>query len=303
MTSRRLSLSVLPLAVFLLSSLSDSTSHDLRLQRAVDHAIGRHAGAIVVVKVTSDRILASNNVDLAGRQLVRPGSTLKPFVLMELLESGKLDPKQFLLCKRPLRIESVRLDCSHTADVTQLDADDAISYSCNSYVAEVALRLDESELLEALRRAGLDSPTGLAKSESVGHIDRPANQEQLQLIALGERGIEITPLELLEAYRKLALRRRTGTISPYEPIFDGLEHSITYGMAHAAYVEGMKVAGKTGTATAVNNPRTHGLFVGFAPAVRPELAVVVYLKEGRGLDAAMLAQAVFAEYAKMTENP
>lgn len=294
---------MLSIAVVLLSPHMGSTPRDMRLQRAVDQAMQGHAGAIVVVDVTSERILAAKNLEVAGRELVRPGSALKPFVLMELLETGKLDAKQRLLCRRPLRIGGVQMDCSHTRDVAELDADDAIAYSCNSYVAEVTLRLDEGELLGALRRAGLDSPTGLAESESAGQIEHPANQAQLQLTALGERGIEVTPLALLEAYRKLALRKRAGTISASGAVFDGLEHAVAYGTAHGAYVDEMKVAGKTGTAAAANNPRTHGLFVGYAPAEQPEIAVVVYLKQGRGPDAAMVARAVFAEYAQMTRKP
>lgn len=274
-----------------------------QLQRAVDEAMQGHAGALVVIDVSSEKILAAKNLDVAGRDLVRPGSALKPFVLLELLETGKLDAKQRLLCRRPLNIGGVRMDCSHTRDVAELDADDAIAYSCNSFVAEVTLRLDEGELLEALRKAGLDSPTGLTKSESAGQIERPANQAQIQLMALGERGIEVTPLALLEAYRKLALRKRTGTTSAAGAVFDGMEHAVAYGTAHAAFVEGLGVAGKTGTAAAANDPRTHGLFVGYAPAERPEIAVVVYLKQGRGPDAAMVARAVFSEYAQMMKKP
>jgi cell division protein FtsI/penicillin-binding protein 2 len=302
-TARRLTLFILPIALFLFSSLADSTLPETSLQVAVDQAMQGHVGAIVVVKVTSERILAARNLDVAGKELVRPGSTLKPFVVLELLETGKLDAKQRLLCRRPLNIGGVRMDCSHTRDVTELDADDAIAYSCNSYVAAVTLRLDEGELLGALRRAGLDSPTGLAKSESAGRIERPANQGQLQLTALGERGIEVTPLGLLEAYRKLALRKRAGSVAAGGAVFDGLEHAVAYGTAHGAFVEDMKVAGKTGTAAAANNPRTHGLFVGYAPAEQPEIAVVVYLKQGRGPDAAMVARAVFAEYAQMMKKP
>ncbi len=309
MILKRAFLSVLlPLTLFLLSSLLlssvyASNSHDPRLQRAVDRVLDGHAGTVVVIDVESGEILAAKNLEFAGKQLIRPGSMLKPFVLMELLDSGKLDPKARLICRRPLRIGGLRLDCSHTADVTQLDADDAIAYSCNSYVAEVALRLNGSELVEALRRAGLDSLTGLVKSESAGHMDRPASQEQLQLMALGAQGIEVTPLELLEAYRKLALRKRTGSISPDEPVFEGLEHAVTYGTAHAAYVEGMKIAGKTGTASAVDNPRTHGVFVGYAPADQPEIALVVYVSQGRGLDAAMVAQSVLEAYWQMKKKP
>jgi hypothetical protein len=87
-------------------------------------------------------------------------------------------------------------------DVSQLNTDHTIANSCHLYVAE------------ALRRAGLDSLTGLAKElakgESTGHSGRPTSQEQLQLLRLGARGMEVTPLD---AYRKIAIKRRKASIS------------------------------------------------------------------------------------------
>jgi penicillin-binding protein A len=289
-------------ALSLACTLRPSMPLSLQLQTAVDDAIAGQPGAIVVVSVRPPKVLASHDLALASTQLVRPGSTLKPFVLLELLESGKLDARRQLLCKHPLYIGNVRMDCSHTRDVVQLDADDAIAYSCNSYVAEVASRLNDRELVEALRRAGLDSPTALAKNETTGHFDRLTSPDEIKLAALGERGVEVTPLELLEAYRKLASRRDSEATPFSRPVLDGLEHAITYGTAHAAYVDGMKIAGKTGTATSANTTRTHGLFVGYAPADQPEIAIVVYIPQGHGLDAAKLAQPVFAEYAKLTSK-
>ena len=272
------------------------------LQGAIDEAIAGRPGTIVVVSVTSRQVLASHNLELASAQLVRPGSTLKPFVLLALLDSGKLDPSQHFLCKRPLYIGNIRMDCSHTTEIVEPDADDAIAYSCNSYISQAASRLGPRELVEALRRAGLDSPTGLGKPEAAGYVNRLTTSEEIQLAALGERGVEVTPLELLEAYRKLALRKRTENTQPSKAVFEGLEHAITYGSAHAAYVDGMHIAGKTGTATAPNTARTHGLFVGYAPADQPEIALVVYLPQGHGLDAAKLAQPVFAEYANFVNK-
>ena len=263
-------------------------SQDAPLQHAVDRAFEGPGGAIVVMAVESGETLASRNLEFAGKQLMQPGSTLKPFVLMALLDSGKLDPKQRLICRRPLRIGGMRLDCSHTEQVTQLDADDVIAYSCNSYVAEDSLDLDGSELVQALWRTGLDSFTGLTKSESAGNMDRPATHEQLQLIALGARCIEVTPLELLAAYCNLALRRHAANVSPYGPIFEGLEHAVAYGTAHAAYVDGMKVAGEMGTAAAAGRAQTHGVFAGYTPADRPEITIIIYVPHGRGLDAARL---------------
>jgi len=256
------------------------------------------AGAMVVMDVESGAILAAHNLGGAGQRADRPGSTLKPFVLDALLESGKLDPNQRLICRRKFRIGSVEMDCTHPASVTELDAEDAIAYSCNTYVATVALRLNAAALAELFRRAGLDSPTGLIENEALGHIGVPANQQELQLEALGDRGIEVTPIELLEAYRQLALRKRSGELGADTPVFKGLEDSVAFGMAHAADIDGMTIGGKTGTAASADTPRTHGFFVGYAPAEKPEIVLVVLLEQGRGMDAAAVAQPVFAAFAR-----
>ncbi len=126
----------------------------------------------------------------------------------------------------------------------------------------------------------------------------PPIARNLQLEALGSWGIEVTPFELLEAYRKVALRRREGNFGVDAPVFAGLADSVAFGMAHAAFVGDMSVSGKTGTASSADSARSHGFFVGYAPADRPEIVVLVYLENGRGLDAAALAQPIFAAYAK-----
>jgi stage II sporulation protein D len=299
--SRRLELATL--AIVCVAAIALPRLCNAQLQQVVDQALKNSSGTIVVIDVASGKILAEKNPDVAVRELVRPGSTLKPFVLVTLLQANRIDPKQELVCRRPLRIGSTRADCSHSQNIRELDATKAIAYSCNSYVAEVSLRLKEVELEEALRRAGLDSPTKLFSEEAIGHIDRAVTQEQLQLMALGLRGIEVTPLELLEAYRKLAVRRSQASDADQSVIYQGLEGAVSYGTAHAAYVEGLKVAGKTGTATPSKGYATHGLFVGYAPADRPEIAVVVYLSHSRGLDAAAVAQPIFAQYKRSREKP
>ncbi len=289
--------------MFLAAALAVSPSaaapaRDAILQQAADRAMAAHSGALVVMDVSSGAILAAHNLESAEKSLERPGSTLKPFVLDALLESGKLDPAQRIFCRRKFRIGSIEMDCTHPASITELNAENAIAYSCNTYVATVARRLSALELVTAFRRAGLDSPSGLADNESVGHISVPANQQDLQLEALGARGIEVTPISLLEAYRQLALRKRTGDLGADAPVFAGLEDSVAFGMAHAAFVDSMKIAGKTGTAASANTPRTHGFFVGYAPADHPEIVMVVFLEQGRGMDAAAVAQSVFAAFAK-----
>jgi penicillin-binding protein 2 len=285
--------------VLAISPSAAAPARDANLQQAADRAIAGRAGSVVVMDVASGSILAAHDLAGAEQQLERPGSTLKPFVLDALLESGKLDPSQRILCRRKFRIGSVEMDCTHPASITELNAESAIAYSCNTFVATVAQRLSAAELVDVFRRAGLDSPTGLAPDESVGHIAVPASQQELELEALGDRGIEVTPIRLLESYRQLALRKRSGSsLGADAPVFAGLEDSVAFGMAHAAFVGGVKIAGKTGTAASANTPRTHGFFVGYAPADKPEIVMVVFLEQGRGMDAAAVAQAVFAAFAR-----
>jgi cell division protein FtsI/penicillin-binding protein 2 len=255
-----------------------------------------------MLDVASGRITAQWNLKVAARRVTAPGSAAKPFVLLALLQSGKVDARQRVACRRPLTIAGRHMDCSHSPAVSNLDASDAIAYSCNSYFATVSRRLSPQELYNVFERAGFTSRTGLSPDEAVGQIS-PANDEaHLQLQALGEWGIEVTPLELLAAYRKVALLKRNNN-SFAAPVFAGLERSVQYGMAHDAQPPtDLTVAGKTGTAAGRQMPQTHGFFVGYAPAEKPEIVLMVYLEQGRGSDAAAIAAPIFAAYSKKAQG-
>ena len=268
------------------------------LAPVIAREMARKPGTVVVMEVASGRIIAQWNPKVAALRVAAPGSTIKPFVLLELLRLGKLDPEQHLVCRRQLRIDGRHMDCTHSAVVTDLDAADAVAYSCNTYFADVAKRLGREELLDGLARAGFASTTGLAKDEAVGRLSLASDPEHLQLQALGYWGIEVTPLELLAAYRSLALHKLRDDLPQASPVFEGLEHAVQYGMAHEAEARGLTAAGKTGTAASDAKRPVHGFFVGYAPAERPVIAVVVYLEHGRGSDAAALAAPIFTAYGR-----
>jgi len=70
---------------------------------------------------------------------------------------------------------------------------------------------------------------------------------------------------------------------------EGMRRSVTNGVALNAAVNGVQVAGKTGTAEfgpKLDNGKysTHGWFVGFAPYDDPQIAVVVFVQRGSGGD-------------------
>ena len=282
----------LPLA----SAQADTAS----LQKAIAHAMGRHRGAAVVLEVHTGRILAAYHLDVAARRVAHPGSSIKPFTLLALLQAGKVDAHTALMCKRTLSIGDHKLDCSHPDTGEPLDPVAALAYSCNSYFTSVATRLTPVQLHNSLMKAGFGSVTGQALQEASGTVAVSETSEELQLQAIGEWGIHVTPLELLRGYRNLALLSASSREASLAPLFEGLRASVSYGMARMAQPEApMKVAGKTGTSAAEKGPWTHGWFAGYAPAENPQIALIVFLEKGHGSDAAAIAREIFGAYARV----
>src|SRR5205823_11490167 len=111
-------------------------------------------GTAVVLGLQSGKVLAAYHPEVAARRPAHPGSSIKPFTLLALLQSGKIGPQTALVCKRTVLISGRRLDCTHPETAQPLDPAAALAYSCNSYFTNVAIRLSPLELREALLRAG-----------------------------------------------------------------------------------------------------------------------------------------------------
>src|SRR5258708_32966975 len=236
----------------------------------MDAVMAGRAGTAVILSVASGHIPASYHLEVAARRLTRPGSVVKPFTL---LAAGAKSRK--LICVRKLQIGVRQMDCSHPPTPNPLDAIAATAYSCNYYFATLAADLRGSDLVESFMRAGLISRTGLYAGEAVGEITPPSTVGQRQLLALGEANLLITPLELVSAYRKLALKRN-------KTVAEALEAAADYGTARLASPPGTKVAGKTGTSSDTGNGQIRAWFAGYAPADSPHIALAVFLDPGVG---------------------
>jgi cell division protein FtsI/penicillin-binding protein 2 len=244
---------------------------------------------IVVVDLASGHVVAARKLAEAARTMAAPGSTLKPIALYGLLEQGRWNPERRIACSRQLHVAERELNCSHP-EMPALDAREALTWSCNTYFAAVAGSVPPTELHRLLERSGLLGTTGLMENEVVARFREPRTADEAKLALLGVDGIEVTPLELVRAYRWLGLEfaAHPGTKAT-EVVSAGIRDSASFGMAGAAGLGGVAVEGKTGTASAAAGGRTHGWFVGLAPAQNPRVAVVVYLPLGRGADAARVA--------------
>ena len=242
---------------------------------------GTH-GTGVLIDATTRRPLAVHAPELAGRLLLPPGSTVKPFSIAALMESGKLRSTDSFRCPGTLEIGGRNLTCSHPADLPPILPRTAIAWSCNNFVARYAARFEPGELERALSRFGLLSRTAWLDEEATGEFTR--GDPRLQ--ALGESGVLVTPAAVAMAYTRLAVASARASMAS---VLGGMEDAVEFGTAQHARVAGLKVAGKTGSVRAADGAHL-AWFAGFVPSVAPRYVVTVML-QGRsgGADAAPVA--------------
>jgi len=92
----------------------------------------------------------------------------------------------------------------------------------------------------------------------------------------------------------------------FAPVVDGMEMAVNAGTATSAFVPGLQICGKTGTAE--NNQgskKDHSIFFAFAPKDNPKIAIVVYVENAGfgGTYAAPIASLVIEKYLNGEISP
>ena len=255
----------------------------LRSLFALDQAPeGVGSGTALLLRLRDRRLLVADGFSVAQHLVFPPGSTVKPFSLLALLESGRLTADEGYICPRRLTIAGRSFNCSHPLSPLPMNVSRALAYSCNCAVAHFAERFRSGELSRSLQRSGL-----------AGFVRNGLTGPDCILQALGEEGVQVTAWEMLGAYRRLANRVAERVVAP---VIEGLEGAVEFGTARAAWLDGIRVAGKTGSVRTSHNG--YGAwFAGFAPSRAPEVVVTV-LVAGRsgGADAAPIARRLLRHY-------
>ncbi|WP_148210017.1 penicillin-binding transpeptidase domain-containing protein [Candidatus Korobacter versatilis] len=265
----------------------------------MDRAFDSQQGAAVVLRVSDGQVLAAHNRKTLTTRVATPGSAIKPFTLELLLERDATTPQQTIACKRSLNIEGHRLVCSHPAELSEFDAEEALAFSCNSYFVTAATRLKPGELERHFEEHGFTRAPGILPDEGAGRITPERTVEDRQLLAVGAAGIQVTPVEMAAAYLQMARWQTGKATAPQQVVLNGLRAAVEHGLAQGAQPSNIKIAAKTGTSADPRNPQTHAWLAGFAPAEHPEIVVVVFVERGRGsTEAAAIARSIFESYAE-----
>lgn len=310
------------------SPLSEEEIDDA-LRRAASAALGGREGTVVVMDARDGRVRASVNPHLAFSHAAAPGSAIKPFTLLAALDAGTVDGETRAFCRGRYARGDFEMNCSHPRYKTTFGPSQALAHSCNRYFAGVGEALEGARFVETLERFGFGARTGGGGEAELAGALPHAEVRVTEMLGESER-LLVTPAQLLTAYaalfnggRLLTPRRaRPGALHSHERarvemkdehralLVEGMRGAVTTGTASRSGLERLPLAvfGKTGTSTPRDEFRPQGWFVGLAgdggglEAFEPErikLAVVVFLRRGRGSDAAELARPVFEEYARL----
>jgi beta-lactamase regulating signal transducer with metallopeptidase domain len=272
-------------------------------EEELDHAMTAHhargAIAIVLDAKTGAVLAAATRGDGDARAARPPGSTMKPFTFAAALEAGVADA-------------TTRIDCEHgtrrygdkTLDDASphgaLDLGGILAVSSNVCTAKLAEPLGD-RLGAALRRYHFAAPA---------HVDTRSIEGAS--IALGA-GIHASALEVAAGYTAFAdggvYHAPDGTSERVMPadtartVMTMLDRVVNDadGTGQAARIDGLRVAGKTGTAQS-GGGLYYASFVGIVPADAPRFVVLVGVDGVTGAGGKVAAP-VFAKIASRAAHP
>jgi penicillin-binding protein A len=245
-----------------------------------------------------------------------PGSTFKLVVAAAALESGQFtidstfpNPARLTLPQTDFEISNADLAPCGSGDQASILT--AIQLSCNIPMAELGQALGYRPIFEQAERFGFNQSVSVPMPSEPSTYPRVLDEPQTMLSAFGQSDVRASPLQMAMVSAAIAndgvLMQPTlvesvvaSDLTPIEsfqatefgrPISAGTADALTRAMvasvdngaASNATIDGVEVAGKTGTAeNGVDEPFTLW-FTGFAPADDPEVVVAVVVQNGGGL--------------------
>jgi len=295
------------------------------LQSYLASLTGARRGSAIIIKPASGELLAAWNLRKAVEDAYPPGSTAKIVLSAAALEESLTMPAERLICQRVPPLLGSAYVCAHPPAPEGFTLSSALANSCNFFFVELSMRENAETLLHWYSVFGFGAAAELdGRPTAAGEVRKPSDERSKALAALGEENVVSTAAQLLEAYVLVAnhgteyglwtnrVRQRRPTphrcvhlrSSTYAALTAGLMGCVRVGTCQAAAVPGVQVAGKTGTSSALDGSgATHAWFVGFAPADRPEIALVVFLERGTGAhNAAPLAGKLLRYYFADTKS-
>jgi len=259
-----------------------------------------------------------NRRNLAIWYAYEPGSTMKIVTAAAGLEEGVVRPNSRFFCPGSIKVGKETISCSQGRAHGAQTFVEVVEHSCNVGFVSLGLELGLDKYYQYLNAFGFGQKTGIDLPGEAKGILVPrtrAKQIDLATMAMGQANA-VTPIQLLTAVSTVAndgvmmkphllkevLDADGKVVKRVEPepvrqviskatareLALILEGVVQNGTGQNAYIEGYRVAGKTGTAQKISPsggylPNEYvASFVGFAPANNPRLACIVVIDAPQG---------------------
>jgi len=270
------------------------------------------------VEATYDALDADPNDPLVDRAIAGdlnpPGSVFKLVVTAAALESGQYSPESEFPNPPSLDLPGTSTPISNSADGTCGGAETAsiatgLRLSCNTTFAQLAGALGQDAIREQAQQFGFGQELGIPmRVEPSVYPQIEGNDEaQVWLTGFGQANVRTSPLQMAMVSAAIAnrgvLMQPTIVESIVAPDLSVLQEfqpqtfstpispetsatmtqmmvqGVANGVANNARIDGVEVAGKTGTAeNGPGEPYTLW-FTGFAPANDPQVAIAVVIED------------------------
>jgi peptidoglycan glycosyltransferase len=250
------------------------------------------------------------NLNLATQGLFPPGSTMKAVTASAAIDSGKYQPDSRVSGRNGKEISGAPLNNFGDEDFGDIDLTFALTNSVNTVWAEVAEKLGKRTMAEYMEKFGFyaDPPMDYPDNQMVASgvnkgrkrlVKPTSDQVDIGRVAIGQGDLEVTPLQMATVAQTIGnggVRMEPRLVSkvvdqdgrtvdeplPQEAervmsedsaqkVGDMMRNVVKEGTGTAAALEGVDVAGKTGTAEVnlqgLNDPWFIGFTDRFAVAV------------------------------------
>jgi cell division protein FtsI (penicillin-binding protein 3) len=279
-----------------------------------------------------------NMINRPIRTAFEPGSVFKIFSISSFLQLGGITPQDTFYASGSYEKPDYGIRINDLAPYGEVDAQRIIMYSSNVGAAYASETVDNKSFYGILRRFGFGKPVGVPISgETAGILRQPTtwSARTKPTIAFGQEisvsGVQIVAAATALANQGLLLKPRfvKKIVSPEgalikeyhrEPVAEVLSPEVAQsvllmmetathpgGTARRAYLEGIRISGKTGTAQVVDpdtgsyyDDRHIASFIGIFPTDKPELIIYVVINNPKGEHyyGSRIAAPVFRELAQ-----
>jgi len=249
-----------------------------------------------------------------------PGSTMKVITAAAAIDSGRFTPDSVVDGASPKEISGVALKNFGGKNFGPITLTTALTNSVNTVWAQVAVQLGRKTLNDYMRRFGfyedppLDYPDGQLIPSGIytrkGLIEASSGSVDIGRIGIGQERLRVTPLQMASVAATVAndgvrleprltdrvVDRDGRTVQDVKPsearrvmkastarkLNEMMGNVVREGSGTAAALQGIDVAGKTGTAELNLRGLNQPWFVGFAPQRNPRVAVAVTIQDVQG---------------------